>query len=154
MADENSGWLSERVVESMPDAVIVADVEGRIRLWNPGAERMFGYGADEAIGETLDLIVPERLRQRHWDGYHAAMAGGTTRYGAGDLLAVPAVRKDGARISIEFTISLIKGADGSLYGPAAVIRDVTARFQEQVELRKRLADLEAAKPAAEPAGRA
>jgi len=143
VTDNDAVWLAQMVVETTPDAVIVADAGGRIRLWNAGAERMFGYTAAEAIGQTLDLIIPERLRQRHWDAYHAAMAAGSTKYSTG-LLAVPAVRNDGQRISIEFTIALIQDEHGRLVGPAAIIRDVTARFQEQSELRKRLAELEAA----------
>jgi PAS domain S-box-containing protein len=147
VADMDSGTLARKVVEVTPDAVILADVEGKIRLWNAGAERIFGFSAEEAMGETLDLIIPERLRQRHWDAYHASMASGTTKYGEAELLAVPAMRKDGSRISIEFSIALLRGDDGGIIGPAAVIRDVTARWNEQNELRKRLAALEAEKDA-------
>jgi PAS domain S-box-containing protein len=142
MADMDSGTLAIKVVEVTPDAVILADKEGKIRLWNSGAERIFGFSAEEAMGETLDLIIPERLRQRHWDAYKVSMATGTTKYGESELLAVPAMRKDGARISIEFSIALLHDENGSLIGPAAVIRDVTARWNEQNELRKRLAELE------------
>ncbi len=152
MPAEDTTWLALQVVETTPDAVIVADAEGRIWLWNAGAERIFGYSAGEALGQTLDLIIPDRLRQRHWDAYRASMVAGSTKYGSTDLLAVPAMRKDGVRISIEFSIALIRDDGGALFGPAAVIRDVTARWQEQVELRKRLTELEAAqRPAAEPA---
>src|SRR5690242_1745630 len=98
--------LASRIVTSTPDAVIVADREGVIRLWNGGAEAIFGYSEAEAIGRTLDLIVPERFRERHWDGYHRVMSTGEARYGR-ELLAVPAVRRDGARISIEFSVSLL-----------------------------------------------
>jgi PAS domain S-box-containing protein len=100
------------------------------------------YRADEALGRTLDLIIPERLRERHWSGYRESMATGTTRYGRG-VLAVPAVRKDGTSISVEFTIALLHDADGTLLGPAAIIRDVTARWEEERALKKRLAALEA-----------
>jgi PAS domain S-box-containing protein len=135
--------LALEVVRSTPDAIILADVDGLVRLWNAGAERMFGYSADEVLGQSLDLIIPERLRHRHWDAYHAAMAAGQTKYGADELLAVPAQRKDGTRISIEFTIALLRDDDGAVIGPAAVIRDVTARWHEQTELRRRLAEAEA-----------
>lgn len=147
MAAPDTAWLALQVIETTPDAVIVADAEGLVRLWNAGAARIFGYSAREALGQTLDLIIPERLRQRHWDAYRASMAAGSTKYGGTELLAVPAMRKDGARISIEFSIALIRDAAGALFGPAAVIRDVTARWQEQVDLRKRLTELEAAQRA-------
>ena len=96
--------FAEKLLESMPDAVVYCDAEGIIRYWNKGAERMLGFGAPEAIGQSLDIIVPEKLRQRHWEGFDKTMRTGETRYGAGELLAVPAIRKDGTRISTEFTI--------------------------------------------------
>jgi PAS domain S-box-containing protein len=136
--------LAGQVVEAAPDGIIFADSKGIIHLWNPGAERIFGYSASEAVGQSLDLIIPERLRQRHWDAYFASMASGTTRYGASELLAVPAMHKDGSRLSIEFTIALLRDEAGVLMGPAAIIRDVSVRFREQAELRRRLAELEAA----------
>lgn len=133
--------LFRRIVEEMPDAVIFADRQGAIRLWNRGAETMFGYSADEATGLSLDLIIPERFRARHWAGYRQVMATGVTSYGD-RLLAVPATRKDGQRISIEFSISLLKDKHGEVMGAAAVVRDVTARWQSERELRERLAALE------------
>lgn len=135
-------WLCQQIVDGAMDAVIFADRQGVIELWNAGAERMFGYAAGEALGQSLDIIIPERLRDRHWSGYRQVMASGVTRYGE-QLLAVPAVRKDGARISIEFTIVLVRDEEGELIGSAAVIRDVTARWQKDKELKQRLADLEA-----------
>jgi PAS domain S-box-containing protein len=135
-------WFGRRLVEAAPDAIIFADREGTIGIWNGGAERIFGYTAAEAIGQSLDLIVPERFRQRHWEGYRRVMATGQTRYGS-ELLAVPAVRKDGTPISLEFSIALLHDADGTLLGIAAIMRDVTARWQEQRAMRARLAALEA-----------
>jgi PAS domain S-box-containing protein len=87
--------LGSRLLKDMPDALIVADADGIIRFWNAGAERIFGFTAAEAIGQSLDLITPENLRARHWDGYRRTMQTGETKYGAGDLLSVPALRKDG-----------------------------------------------------------
>jgi PAS domain S-box-containing protein len=136
------GWLHRRIVEEMPEAVIFADREGVIRLWNRGAAAMFGYPAAEALGQSLDLIIPERFRARHWDGYRQVMATGVTSYGE-RLLAVPAMRRDGQRISIEFSIALLKDERGEVAGAAAVVRDVTARWQAERDLRKRLAALEA-----------
>jgi PAS domain S-box-containing protein len=138
---EASEGLCRAIVESTPDAVIVANPDGVVSFWNGGAERIFGFSANEAVGRSLDLIVPERLRQRHWEGYRRVMETGQTRYGTG-LLAVPAMRKDGEPLSIEFTVALLRNADGELTGIAAIVRDVTARWQREQELRKHLATLE------------
>ncbi len=134
-------WLSLQIVEKAADAIIFADKEGIIRLWNSGAESIFGYSADEALGNTLDLIVPEKLREKHWEGYRKVMETGVTRYGS-ELLAVPALNKDNSRISVEFTIVLLKDDAGRPQGTAAIMRDVTERWQGEKELKKRLAELE------------
>ncbi len=123
-------WLFQRIVQEIPEAVIFADRTGVIRLWNSGAETMFGYSAGEVVGQSLDMIIPERLRPRHWDGYHKVIASGVTRY-ARELLATPAIRKDGRRISIEFSITLLKEDTGKVLGAAAIIRDVTARWETE-----------------------
>jgi PAS domain S-box-containing protein len=134
--------LHQQIVDHAQDAIIAADREGVIRLWNVGAEAMFGYTAEEAKGKSLDLIIPERLRGRHWDGYRKVMDTGETRYGR-ELLAVPGIRKDGSRISLEFTIILLRDDDGTPAGTAAIMRDVTARWQQEKALKERLAALEA-----------
>ena len=136
-------WLCRQIVEGSPDAVVLGDAEGLIRLWNRGAEAIFGFTAAEAVGRSMDLIIPERLRGRPWDGYRKTMATGQSRYGSGDLLAVPAVTKDGRSISIEFTIQLLRAPGGELLGPVAIIRDVTKRFQREKELARRLKEAEA-----------
>jgi PAS domain S-box-containing protein len=130
-----------QLVDAIGDAIVISNAEGHITLWNPAAERMFGFTRDEALGNTLDLIIPERLRGRHWDGYHKTMASGQTRYGS-DVLRVPAVDKAGRALSIAFTVALLTAPDGSVSGIVAVIRDETARFQEERALKKRLAELE------------
>jgi PAS domain S-box-containing protein len=135
-------WLSRRIVENSPVAIMFADREGKIRLWNSGAETIFGYTEKEALGQSLDLIVPERQRQRHWEGWDKVMASGVTKYGR-DPLAVPAMRKDGSRISIEFNVVLVRTDSGDLAGVAAMVHDVTARWQKQKEMNARLAALEA-----------
>ena len=135
--------FAARLVAAMPDAIVHADAEGRIQVWNEGAERIFGFTAAEAIGQSLDLIVPANLRGRHWDGYRTTMSTGQSRYGAGDLLSVPALHKNGGRLSVEFTIVPFTGADGRMEGIAAVMRDVTARFEEVRGLRKEIAALKA-----------
>jgi len=134
--------LCGRILAESRDAIIFADKEGRIRLWNTGAEAMFGYRAAEVIGQDLAVIIPENLRDRHNQGYQRVMATGASRY-ATELLAVPGLKKDGTRISLEFTITLIKDDRGAVLGAAAIIRDVTIRWQREQELKKRLAKLKA-----------
>jgi PAS domain S-box-containing protein len=128
--------LHQRIVEEMSEAVIVSDRTGVIILWNRGAEGMFGYSPGEALGQSLDLIIPERFRARHWEGYRTVMSTGVTRYGQ-ELLAVPAVRKDGSRISIEFSLALLRDVDGTIAGAAAIVRDVTARWERERAARAR-----------------
>jgi PAS domain S-box-containing protein len=142
MTDFSHEWLCRRMVEASRDAVIFADRAGIIRLWNAGAAEMFGYGPAEALGQPLDLIIPENLRARHNEGYQRVMAEGVSKY-AKDLLAVPGLTKDGRRLSLEFTITLVRDEPGPILGAAAIIRDVTARWQRDQELKKRLAALEA-----------
>ncbi|WGR95835.1 MULTISPECIES: PAS domain-containing protein [unclassified Bradyrhizobium] len=137
--------VGEAVLNGASDAVVATDREGRITFWNPGAVRIFGFSAEEAVGQSLDLIVPEGLRARHWAGYRHVMETGTSRYGHGDLLSVPALAKDGRRISVEFTIVMLHDAGQQVVGTAAVMRDVTKRFEEMKELRRRLAQSEQAK---------
>ena len=134
------GWLCCRLVEESRDAIIFADKNGLIRLWNAGAEAMFGYRAAEMEGQSLDRIIPEALRVRHNEGFRRAMAKGESRYAA-DLLAVPGLRKDGVRISLEFTITLIKDDQGQVLGAAAIIRNVSARWEREREMKQRLAAL-------------
>lgn len=135
--------LAAAVVREAPEAIVVAGPDGMIQLWNGGAERVFGYTAAEATGASLDLIIPEKLRARHWEGYDKTMATGQTRYGD-QLLKVPATHKDGRRMSIEFSVALLKDDSGTVTGIAAVIRDATERWTEERALRKRLAELERA----------
>ena len=123
------------LVHDTPDAIVYADAEGMIGFWNKGAERIFGFSAAEAVGQSLDIIVPESLRKRHWSGYLETVRTGTSRYGAGDVLAVPALRKNGERISVEFTILPFHDRTGRTLGIAATLRDVTKRFDEMKALR-------------------
>jgi PAS domain S-box-containing protein len=141
-----------QIVEGSPDAIILGDREGKIRLWNAGAVAMFGFSSEEALGRSMDLIIPERLRARHWEGYDRTMATGVSRYGSGDLLAVPAITKDGRTLSIEFTIQMLRDAAGGVVGPVAIIRDVTRRFAREKEMARRLKELEAREAARRTAG--
>ncbi|MFZ0469156.1 MAG: PAS domain S-box protein [Thiogranum sp.] len=131
-----------QLVEAIGDAFIVADRNGTIALWNPAAERIFGFTETEALGRSLDLIIPERQREKHWNGYNMTMQTGQTRY-ATDILRVPALHKEGHRLSIAFTVALLYSAENEVTGIAAVVRDETSRFKEERDLRKRLEALEA-----------
>lgn len=130
--------FADRLVAGMSEALIFADAEGVIRLWNHGATRIFGFEETEAIGRSLDIIIPESLRARHWEGYRTTMQSGQSRYADGQLLSVPAVRRDGTRISVEFTIVPFTDDAGRMIGIAAIMRDATARFEELRRLRKEL----------------
>jgi PAS domain S-box-containing protein len=132
-----------QIIEGAPDAIMLADRQGIVRLWNAGAASLFGYSSEEALGQSLDLIIPEPMRARHWEGYHRVMATGETVYGS-KLLAVPAAHRDGHRLSVEFSIVMLRDDDGKLGGIAAIMRDTTERWKKEKALKERLAELESA----------
>lgn len=132
--------LAEALLNSASDAIVATDRDGRITVWNPGAERIFGFASGDAVGQTLDLIIPENLRARHWEGFRHVMETGTSRYGHGDLLSVPGLTREGRRISVEFTIVMLRDGEGRTTGTVAVMRDVTRRFEEVRDLRRKLAE--------------
>lgn len=127
--------LANRILEGSPDAVLISDRDGTIRFWNASAVRIFGFPSDYAIGQSLNIIIPERFRDRHWEGWEKAMATGVNRYDDGRLLAVPALGKNGRKISIEFSIQLLKDSGGRIEWVAAIIRDVTDRYLKEKNLR-------------------
>jgi len=131
----------KQLVEGAGDAIMVCDAKGAITLWNRAAERIFGFTEAEALGQSLDMIIPQRQRQRHWDGYHKTMETGITKYGA-DLLRVPALHKNGHTLSIAFTVSMLFSEDREVTGIVAIVRDETARFAEERKLRARLQEAE------------
>ena len=135
--------LPVRILDGSPDAILICDHAGTVRYWNVAAERVFGFRGTEALGVSMNLIIPERLRTRHWAAWEATMRTGVTRYGEGQLLAVPALHKDGRQVSIEFSIQLVKDADGQIEWVVAVIRDVTERFIREKNLRAQLKALQA-----------
>ena len=130
-----------QLLQDSPDAILIADRDGAIRFWNSGAERMFGHTATEALGQSLDLIIPENLRARHWQGYFRVMNTGQTKY-LTERLTSPGVRKDGSRLSLEFSMVLLRDEQGGIEGCATIMRDVTARWQKEKELKERLANCE------------
>lgn len=129
------------LVNNAPDAIVYADVGGMIRFWNGGAERIFGYPASEALGKSLDIIIPNELRARHWEAYGETMRTGKTHYGAGEVLAVQASRKDGMPVPIEFTLLPFHDRHGRVLGVAAILRDATRHVEQTDALRKQLAAL-------------
>jgi PAS domain S-box-containing protein len=132
----------EQLANVMGDGVVISDAKGDIIFWNAAAQRIFGYSSSEALGKSLDIITPERFRERHWDGYKKSMDTGTTRYGT-TLLTVPALHKEGKPLSIAFTVAMLTDDSGKVTGIAAIVRDDTERFQNDRALKKRIADLEA-----------
>ena len=133
--------LLMQLVNDSADAILVADREGIISFWNAGAERMFGYSSAEAVGQSLDLIIPENLRVRHWEGFRQVMKTGDTKYKTG-LLSSPGICKDGSRISLEFSIVLLRDDACGMAGCASIMRDVTERWKKEKELKERLAACE------------
>lgn len=133
---DRPAFLGEAAIRDIPDAVIYADRTGAIRFWNAGATRIFGFSEEEALGRSLDIIIPERLRRRHWDGYDHMMKTGRSRHGADEILSVPAVTKSGETLSIQFTVAPVLAADGGIEGIVSILRDATAAFLELKRLRK------------------
>lgn len=133
--------LLKQLVSDAPDAIPISDQKGIIRFWNSGAEQMFGHTAAEVVGQSLDLIIPENLRSRHWEGYWRVMASGETKYKI-YLLSSPGIRKDGSRVSLEFSMVLLRDGDGDMAGCASIIRDVTERWKKEKELKERLTTCE------------
>lgn len=130
----DQAWLTKAVVTESPEAIVVTDPQGRIDLWNAGAANMFGYSAEDALGASLDLIIPVKLRDRHWRGYEHTMQTGVTKYGD-TLLGVPATHQDGRQLSIEFSVALLRDDAGTIVGIAAVMREVSERRATEKALR-------------------
>jgi PAS domain S-box-containing protein len=133
--------IYEKIVGAAADAIVLARADGTIELWNPSAEKLFGFTETETLGQSLDLIIPEKYREQHWAGYREVMRTGRTDYGD-QVLRVPAVRKDGGRFSIAFTVGLLTGKDGHVEGIFAIMRDDTETFNTQKALRDRIKQLE------------
>ena len=140
MTDFDPHRICPILIEQSPDAILCCDRDGIIRLWNRGAERLFGFTSDEALGASLDIIIPKRLRARHWLGYRQVMATGISSYG-NKLLAVPALHRDGTERSIEFSIVLLRDAAHGVAGVASIMRDVSERFQREKALRAEMTAL-------------
>lgn len=133
--------LSETLLRQAPDAVIFADNDGTIGAWNPAAERIFGFTKAEAVGQSLDIIVPERFRDAHWKGYRRALAEGRTKY-SGQALPTRSTRQDGETIYVELTFAIVHGTSGAVIGALAHARDITERWGREREQRQRLQEAE------------
>jgi PAS domain S-box-containing protein len=137
--------LAQALLEQSPDAVIYAGRDGMIAFWNESAERVFGHKAADAMGQSLDLIIPEEFRERHWTAYDKALEVGDTKY-RGQALATKSMRADGTSIYVELGFAMVHDASGATIGAMAVARDITERFNRDRETRRELRDLrEAAK---------
>lgn len=132
--------LSDAILHSMPEALIFADLDGIIRLWNPGAETVFGFAASEAIGQSLDLIIPEKLRKAHWDGFNKAIVRGGTLPGRSSAIT-RSLHKSGEQTYVDMSFAMVKDQAGQMLGSMAVARDATQRFLEEKNLRRQLAEL-------------
>jgi PAS domain S-box-containing protein len=133
--------LFQAIVEGAPDAIIFADRNGAIRVWNRGAETLFGYSAAEVLGKSLDVIIPERLRQAHWEGFRRALDTGRTKYG-GRVLTTRSVHKNGTKLYVDLSFGLVSDEAGAFVGAFAIGRDCTARYLAESALRARVAELE------------
>jgi PAS domain S-box-containing protein len=142
MSEQSGGALSQAIIDQAPDAIIFADRDGIIGVWNRGAERIFGYPAAEALGASLDLIIPERFRRAHWEGFHRAIDTGRTRY-ADRVLTTRSAHRDGSKLYIDLSFGLVTDDRGAILGALAIGRDCTARHAVDAALRSRLAALEA-----------
>ncbi len=136
-----NAWLAEAVVTESAEAIVVTDPDGLILLWNEGAARIFGFAAADVVGQNLDVIIPEKLRARHWQGYQQTMLTGYTRYGD-KLLSVPALHRDGHRLSIEFSVALLRDEADQIVGISAIMREVTERREAEKALRTKLSELQ------------
>ncbi|WP_374683242.1 PAS domain-containing protein, partial [Accumulibacter sp.] len=123
--------LYRAIVDQAPDVIIFADRKGAIRVWNGGAETVFGHSAAEVLGESLDVIIPERLRKAHWDGFHKAIDSGQTKY-RNQVLTTRSVHKDGSRLYVELSFGLVRDGSGTIVGSLAIGRDCTARHLKAV----------------------
>jgi PAS domain S-box-containing protein len=141
-SDNATAVLCHRIVAATSDAVIFADRDGLVRLWNRGAELVFGYSAPEVLGQSLDIIIPERLRRAHWEAFDRSLQTGQTKY-TDRVLTTRSVHKSGARIYVDLSFGLVRDADGSVLGAFAIGRDCTARYLEERALTARVQELEA-----------
>jgi len=141
MPSRESVPFASEIIQGMSDALIFSDREGITRVWNPGAEALFGFTAEEAVGQSIDLIIPEAMREMHWKGYHRAVSEGKTRYGRRSMVT-RALTKNGETVYVDISFALVFHEDGSVAGSVAVASDANERYLKEREMKKRLAELE------------
>lgn len=122
--------LDARILDDIADAVIYSDRSGTIRRWNRASTALFGFASDEALGQNLDLIIPEHLRAAHWKGFEAALASGAMKL-SGRPTLTRALHKSGRKLYIEMTFALVRDAGGNVQGSVAMARDVTERVERE-----------------------
>ncbi|MFC7518800.1 PAS domain-containing protein [Herbaspirillum sp. GCM10030257] len=132
--------LYQRILESMPEALILSDLEGTIKIWNAGAASLFGYASDEALGRSLNLIIPDHLRKAHWDGFHQAIMRGSTAHGKRSAIT-RSLHKGGQQLYVDMSFAVVSDSDGKIIGALAVARDATERYVEERNLRRQLAEM-------------
>ena len=138
-----SDAVAAAMVKAVPEAIIFADLKGLVRYWNRGAEEIFGFTAQEAMGQSLDLIIPERMRQAHWDGYYKAIEYGDTYSGRGSRVTRSLHKEEGRSLYVDMSFAIVKDHEGKVIGSLAVARDATERFTAEKEMRKQIAALSA-----------
>jgi PAS domain S-box-containing protein len=139
---DNIGTTCRYIVEGMSEAMIFSDPAGVIRLWNPGAQALFGYTPDEAFGQSLDLIIPERLREAHWKGFHRAMQQGVTAHGRVSIIT-RSLHKEGGQLYVDMSFAVVRNQAGETIGSVAIARNATERHLQEKSLRQQLAALQA-----------
>ena len=133
---EEQSTLAERILDQVADAVIYADHSGAIRRWNHASVALFGYSAEEALGQSVELIIPEHLRAPHWSGFDAAMKNGALKL-QGRPTLTRALHKSGRRLYVEMTFAIVKGTtESEVLGSVAMARDVTERVERERTARR------------------
>jgi PAS domain S-box-containing protein len=137
--DLSAGKISQDIMECMPEALIFSDLEGVIRIWNPGAQFIFGFAAAEAVGQSLDIIIPEHLRKAHWEGFHRAVSRGATSHGRRSIIT-RALQKNGRQLYVDMSFAVVKNQAGETIGSMAIARDATEKHLEEKSLRRQLVE--------------
>jgi PAS domain S-box-containing protein len=131
---------AQLILDQDPDAVIFAGTDGVIQYWNAAAERIFGFATADAVGQDLNIIIPESFQERHWTGYDRALAAGETKY-RGQSLPTKARKADGTEFYVELSFEIVKDASGTVIGAMATARDITERFERDRQMRRELREL-------------
>ncbi|MGY3587071.1 PAS domain S-box-containing protein [Bradyrhizobium sp. USDA 4341] len=127
---KDQSQLAETIMDQVADAIVYADRVGVIVRWNPASTALFGFSAEDALGQSLDLIIPEHLRAPHWRGFEAAIANATMKL-QGRPTLTRALHKSGRKLYVEMTFAIVRGESGEALGAVAMARDVTDRVERE-----------------------